>query len=162
MVVRCIIVVMLVSFLIWIISSELNYDGKNEEIFRDFFRFFRKIKLDPGDIALTFKQFLAFYNVSPSSWQEREHREYFNIWFIYKNNNNTEKFRIQFKTYGDQMKYRIWRRNKKKREATLQKVRETNRFIEIIRQQSILMEQEAREEANQLRERIISELEARQ
>lgn len=60
------------------------------------------------------------------------------------------------------MKYRIWRRNKKKREATLQKVRETNRFIEIIRQQSILMEQEAREEANQLRERIISELEARQ
>lgn len=159
MVVRCIIVVMLVSFLIWIISAELNYDGKNEEIFRDFFRFFRKIKLDLGDIALTFKQFLAFYNVSPSSWQERE---YFNIWFIYRNNNNTEKFRIQFKTYGDQMKYRIWRRNKKKREATLQKVRETNRFIEIIRQQSILMEQGAREEANQLRERIISELEARQ
>lgn len=162
MVVRCIIVVMLVSFLIWIISAELNYDGKNEEIFRDFFRFFRKIKLDPGDIALTFNQFLAFYNVSPSSWQEREYREYVNIWFIYKNSNNTEKFRIQFKTYGDQMKYRIWRRNKKKREATLQKVRETNRFIEIIRQQSILMEQEAREEANQLRERIISELEARQ
>lgn len=159
MVVRCIIVVMLVSFLIWIISAELNYDGKNEEIFRDFFRFFRKIKLDSGDIALTFNQFLAFYNVSPSSWQERE---YFNIWFIYRNNNNTERFRIQFKTYGDQMKYRIWRRNKKKREATLQKVRETNRFIEIIRQQSILMEQEAREEANQLRERIISELEARQ
>lgn len=156
---RCIIVVMLVSFLIWIISAELNYDGKNEEIFRDFFRFFRKIKLDPGDIALTFNQFLVFYNVSPSSWQERE---YFNIWFIYRNNNNTERFRIQFKTYGDQMKYRIWRRNKKKREATLQKVRETNRFIEIIRQQSILMEQGAREEANQLRERIISELEARQ
>lgn len=159
MVVRCIIVVMLVSFLIWIISAVLNYAGKNEEIFRDFFRFFRKIKLDPGDIALTFNQFLAFYNVSPSSWQESE---YFNIWFIYRNNNNTERFRIQFKTYGDQMKYRIWRRNKKKREATLQKVRETNRFIEIIRQQSILMEQEAREEANQLRERIISELEARQ
>lgn len=159
MVVRCIIVVMLVSFLTWIISSELNYDGKNEEIFRDFFRFFRKIKLDPDDIALTFKQFLAFYNVSPSSWQECE---YFNVWFIYRNSNNTERFRIQFKTYGDQMKYRIWRRNKKKREATLQKVRETNRFIEIIRQQTILMEQEAREEANQLRERIISELEARQ
>lgn len=159
MVVLCIIVVVLVGFLIWIIFSELNKDDENEEIFRDFFRFFRKIKLDPGDIALTFNQFLAFYNVSSSSWQERE---CFNIWFIYRNNNNTEGFCIQFKTYGDQMKYRIWRRNKKKREATLQKVRETNRFIEIIRQQSILMEQEAREEANQLRERIISELEARQ
>lgn len=59
------------------------------------------------------------------------------------------------------MKYRLWRRNKKKREATLQKVRETNRFIENIRQQSIRAEQEAREEAQQLRERIISELEER-
>lgn len=60
------------------------------------------------------------------------------------------------------MKYRLWRRNKKKREATLRKVRETNRFIESIRQQSILAEQQAQEEARQLRERIVSELEARQ
>lgn len=60
------------------------------------------------------------------------------------------------------MKYRLWRRNKKKREATLQKVRETNRFIESIRQQSIRAEQEAKEEAQQLRERIVNELEARQ
>jgi len=161
MVVRCIIVVMLVGFstLTWIIFSELNYDDKNEEIFRDFFRFFRKIKLDPDDIALTFKQFLAFYNVSPSSWQECE---YFNIWFIYTNNNNTEKFYIRFKTYGDQMKYRLWRRNKRKREETLHKVRETNRFIESIRQQSIRAEQQAKEEASQLRERIVRELEERQ
>lgn len=150
-----VIAVMLVVLLTFIVCSEFSFDDKNEEIFRDFFVFFRKIKLDPDDIALTFKQFLAFYNVSPSSWQECE---YFNIWFIYRNNNNTEKFRIKFKTYGDQMKYRLWRRNKKKREETLHKVRETNRFIESIRQQSIRAEQEAREEARQLRERIISEV----
>lgn len=152
------IVVMLVGLLTFIIFSELNYDDKNEKIFKDFFRFFRKIDPHSDDIALTFKQFLAFYNVSSSSWEKYE---YSNIWFIYRDNNNAEEFRIKFKTYGDQMKYRLWRRNKKKREATLQKVRETNRFIESIRQRSIRMEQEAREEANQLRERIISELRER-
>lgn len=157
MVVRCIIVVMLVGFstLTWIIFSSLNKDDENEKIFRDFFRFFRKIELDLDDIALTFNQFLAFYNVSSSNWQECE---YFNIWFIYTNNNNTEKFYIRFKTYGDQMKYRLWRRNKRKREETLHKVRETNRFIENIRQQSIRAEQEAKEEARKLRESIVSEL----
>ena len=148
---------MLVGFstLTWIIFSSLNKDDENEKIFRDFFRFFRKIELDLDDIALTFNQFLAFYNVSSSNWQECE---YFNIWFIYTNNNNTEKFYIRFKTYGDQMKYRLWRRNKRKREETLHKVRETNRFIENIRQQSIRAEQEAKEEARKLRERIVSEL----
>ena len=150
-----VIAVMLVVLLTFIFCSEFSFDDKNEEIFRDFFRFFRKIDPHSDDIALTFKQFLAFYNVSSSSWQECE---YSNIWFIYRNNNNTEKFRIKFKTYGDQMKYRLWRRNKKKREETLHKVREKNRFIESIRQQSIRAEQEAREEARQLRERIISEV----
>lgn len=155
MVVLYVIVGVLICFLIWIIFSALNKDDENEKIFRDFFRFFRKIELDLDDIALTFNQFLAFYNVSSSNWQECE---YFNIWFIYTNNNNTEKFYIRFKTYGDQMKYRLWRRNKRKREETLHKVRETNRFIESIRQQSIRAEQEAKEEAKKLRERIVSEL----
>lgn len=159
MVVLYIIVGVLICFLIWIIFSALNKDDENEKIFRDFFRFFRKIDLDLDDIALTFEQFLAFYNVSSSNWQECE---YFNIWFIYTNNNNTEKFYIRFKTYGDQMKYRLWRRNKRKREETLHKVRETNRFIESIRQQSIRAEQEAKEASRQLRERIVSELEERQ
>ena len=159
MVVLYIIVGVLICFLIWIIFSALNKDDENERIFRDFFRFFRKIDLDLADIALTFEQFLAFYNVSSSNWQECE---YFNIWFIYTNNNNTEKFYIRFKTYGDQMKYRLWRRNKRKREETLHKVRETNRFIESIRQQSIRAEQEAKEASRQLRERIVSELEERQ
>lgn len=157
MVVLCVLVVVLVGFLIWIIFSELNKDDENEKILRDFFRFFRKINSGSGYIAFTFKQFLAFYNVSSSSWQESE---YFNISFIYRN--NKEKFYIRFKTYGDQMKYRLWRRNKRKREETLQKVKETNRFIESIRQQSILAEQKAKEETRQLRERIVSELEARQ
>ena len=159
MVVLYIIVGVLICLSIWTFFSELNKDDENKEIFKDFFRFFRKINLDPGDIDLTFKQFLAFYNVSPSSWHERG---YYNIWFIYTNNNNTEEFHIKFKTYGDQMKYRLWRRNKRKREETLHKVRETNRFIESIRQQSIRAEQEAKEEARQLRERIVSELEERQ
>lgn len=158
MVVLCVLVVVLVGFLIWIIFSELNKDDENEKILRDFFRFFRKINSGSG-YTLTFKQFLAFYNVSSSSWQESE---YFNISFIYRNNNNREKFYIRFKTYGDQMKYRLWRRNKRNREETLQKVKETNRFIESIRQQSILAEQKAKEETRQLRERIVSELEARQ
>lgn len=159
MVVLYIIVGVLICLSIWAFFSALNKDDENEKIFRDFFRFFRKIDLDLDDIALTFEQFLAFYNVSSSNWQECE---YFNIWFIYTNNNNTEKFYIRFKTYGDQMKYRLWRRNKRKREETLHKVRETNRFIESIRQQSIRVEQEAKEEARQLRERIVSELEERQ
>lgn len=37
-----VIVVMLVGLLTFIICSELSYDNKNEEIFRDFFRFFEK------------------------------------------------------------------------------------------------------------------------
>ena len=159
MVALCIIVGVLICLSVWTVFSELNKNDENEKIFRDFFRFFRKIDLDLDDIALTFNQFLAFYNVSSSNWQECE---YFNIWFIYTDNNNTEKFYIRFKTYGDQMKYRLWRRNKRKREETLHKVRETNRFIESIRQQSIRVEQEAKEEARQLRERIVRELEERQ
>ena len=158
MVALCIIVGVLICLSVWTVFSELNKNDENEKIFRDFFRFFRKIDLDLDDIALTFNQFLAFYNVSSSNWQECE---FFNIWFIYTDNNNTEKFYIRFKTYGDQMKYRLWRRNKRKREETLHKVRETNRFIESIRQQSIRVEQEAKEEARQLRERIVSELEER-
>ena len=159
MVALCIIVGVLICLSVWTVFSELNKNDEDEKIFRDFFRFFRKIDLDLDDIALTFNQFLAFYNVSSSNWQECE---YFNIWFIYTDNNNTEKFYIRFKTYGDQMKYRLWRRNKRKREETLHKVRETNRFIESIRQQSIRVEQEAKEEARQLRERIVRELEERQ
>lgn len=155
MVVLYIIVGVLICLSIWAFFSALNKDDENEKIFRDFFRFFRKIDLDLDDIALTFEQFLAFYNVSSSNWQECE---YFNIWFIYTNNNNTEKFYIRFKTYGDQMKYRLQRRNKRKREETLHKVRETNRFIDSIRQQSICAEQQAKEEARQLRERIVREL----
>ena len=37
-----VIVVMLVGLLTFIICSELSYDDKNEEIFRDFFRFSEK------------------------------------------------------------------------------------------------------------------------
>ena len=98
MVALCIIVGVLICLSVWTVFSELNKNDENEKIFRDFFRFFRKIDLDLDDIALTFNQFLAFYNVSSSNWQECE---YFNIWFIYTDNNNTEKFYIRFKSYGD-------------------------------------------------------------
>lgn len=149
--------VMVVCFLIYIIASvasTIDVDSEYEAIIKDFFRYFRKIDSRSDNITLTFKQFLAFYNVSPSSWGEHA---YYNLWFTYKNNG--EEFTIKFKTYGDQMKYRLWKRNKKKRDAMLQKARETNKFIESVRQQSIRAEQEAMEEARQLHERISNELE---
>ena len=149
--------VMVVSFLIYIIASvasTIDVDSEYEAIIKDFFRYFRKIDSRSDNITLTFKQLLAFYNVSPSSWGEHA---YYNLWFTYKNNG--EEFTIKFKTYGDQMKYRLWKRNKKKRDAMLQKARETNKFIESVRQQSIRAEQEAMEEARQLHERISNELE---
>ena len=152
-----IFLIMVVSFLIYIIASvvdTIDMDSEHQKIIKDFFRYFRKIDPRSDNITLTFKQFLAFYNVFPSGWKTYE---YYNIWFTYEDNG--EKFNVKFKTYGDQMKYRLWRHKEKKREATLQKARETNRFIESIRQQSIRAEQEAMEEARQLHERISSELE---
>lgn len=149
--------VIIVGFLIYIVASvvsTIDIDGECRAIINDFFRYFRKIDPHSDNIILTFKQFLAFYNVSPSSWGEHA---YYNIWFTYENNG--EEFQIKFKTYGDQMKYRLWRRKKKKHEATLHKVREMNKFIENIRQQSKRAEEEAMREANELRERISKELE---
>lgn len=149
--------VMIVSFLIYIVNAvvdTIDTDSEREKIIKDFFRYFRKIDSRSDNITLTFKQFLAFYNVSPSSWGEHA---YYNLWFTYENNG--EKFTIRFKTYGDQMKYRLWRRKKKKHDNILAGAREMNRFIENIRQQSKRAEEEAMCEANELRERISKELE---
>lgn len=148
--------VMVVSFLIYIVVSvvsTIDVDDEYEAIIKDFFRYFRKIDSRSDNITLTFKQFLAFYNVSSECW---ESHEYYNIWFTYKNDG--EKFTIRFKTYGDQMKYRLWRRKKKKHDNILAGAREMNRFIENIRQQSKRAEEEAMCEANELRERISKEL----
>ena len=147
----------IVGFLIHIIASvasTIDVDGEYEAIIKDFFRYFRKIDPHSEDIALTFNQFLAFYNISSECWKVNE---YYNIWFTYRNNG--EKFTIRFKTYGDQMKYRLWRRKKKKHDNILAGAREMNRFIENIRQQSIRAEEEAMREANELHEHISKELE---
>lgn len=64
------IVVMLVGLLTFIIFSELNYDDKNEKIFKDFFRFFRKIDPHSDDIALTFCE-LDVQNVSENLTKDR-------------------------------------------------------------------------------------------
>lgn len=149
--------VMVVCFLIYIVNAvidTIDTDSEREKIIKDFFRYFRKIDPHSEDITLTFNQFLAFYNVSSECW---ESHEYYNIWFTYKNDG--EKFTIRFKTYGDQMKYRLWRRKKKKHNNILAGAREMNRFIENIRQQSKRAEEEAMCEANELRERISKELE---
>ena len=149
--------VMVFGFLIYIVISvvdTIDTDSEREEIIKDFFRYFRKIDPHSEDITLTFNQFLAFYNVSSEYW---EVNEYYNIWFTYKNDG--ERFTIRFKTYGDQMKYRLWRRKKKKHDNVLAGAREMNRFIENIRQQSKRAEEEAMREADELRERISKELE---
>lgn len=149
--------VMVFGFLIYIVISvvdTIDTDSERKEIIKDFFRYFRKIDRHSEDITLTFNQFLAFYNVSSEYWKVNE---YYNIWFTYKNDG--ERFTIRFKTYGDQMKYRLWRRKKKKHDNVLAGAREMNRFIENIRQQSKRAEEEAMCEANELRERISKELE---
>lgn len=74
----------IVSFLIYIIASvvsTIDVDDEYEAIIKDFFRYFRKIDSRSDNITLTFKQFLAFYNVSSECW---ESHEYYNIWFTYK------------------------------------------------------------------------------
>lgn len=149
--------VMVFGFLIYIVISvvdTIDTDSERGEIIKDFFRYFRKIDPHSEDITLTFNQFLAFYNVSSEYWKVNE---YYNIWFTYKNDG--ERFTIRFKTYGDQMKYRLWRRKKKKHDNVLAGAREMNRFIENIRQQSKRVEEEAMREADELRERISKELE---
>ena len=149
--------VMVFGFLIYVVISvvdTIDTDSERGEIIKDFFRYFRKIDPHSEDITLTFNQFLAFYNVSSEYWKVNE---YYNIWFTYKN--DSERFTIRFKTYGDQMKYRLWRRKKKKHDNVLAGAREMNRFIENIRQQSKRAEEEAMREADELRERISSELE---
>lgn len=151
--------VMVFGFLIYIVISvvdTIDTDSERGEIIKDFFRYFRKIDPHSEDITLTFNQFLAFYNVSSEYWKVNE---YYNIWFTYKNDG--ERFTIRFKTYGDQMKYRLWRRKKKKHDNVLAGAREMNRFIENIRQQSKRAEEEAMREADELRERISKELEGR-
>lgn len=151
--------VMVFGFLIYIVISvvdTIDTDSERGEIIKDFFRYFRKIDPHSEDITLTFNQFLAFYNVSSEYWKVNE---YYNIWFTYKNDG--ERFTIRFKTYGDQMKYRLWRRKKKKHDNVLAGAREMNRFIENIRQQSKRAEEEAKREADELRERISKELEGR-
>lgn len=149
--------VMVFGFLIYIVISvvdTIDTDSERGEIIKDFFRYFRKIDPHSEDITLTFNQFLAFYNVSSEYWKVNE---YYNIWFTYKNDG--ERFTIRFKTYGDQMKYRLWRRKKKKHDNVLAGAREMNRFIENIRQQSKRAEEEAMRESDELRERISKELE---
>ena len=149
--------VMVFGFLIYVVVSVVDTIDTNSErgaIIKDFFRYFRKIDPHSEDIALTFNQFLAFYNISSECWKVNE---YYNIWFTYRNNG--EKFTIRFKTYGDQMKYRLWRRKKKKHDNILAGAREMNRFIENIRQQSIRVEGKAMREANELHEHISKELE---
>ena len=70
-----------------------------------------------------------------------------------------ERFHVVFTTYGEQLKYRIWEKNKSKHEDNLSSARRMNRFIDSIRADSKRVEEEAMREADELRERISKELE---
>lgn len=43
-----------------------------------------------------------------------------------------ERFHVVFTTYGEQLKYRIWEKNKSKHEDNLSSARKMNRFIDSV------------------------------
>ena len=60
--------VMIVCFLINIIDAvvdTIDTNSERGEIIEDFFRYYKKVEKSSTYIHLTFKQFLAFYNVMP-------------------------------------------------------------------------------------------------
>lgn len=148
--------VMVVCFLIYIVVSVVDsFDDSKRDLISDFFRYHKKIKKDSICIHLTFKQFLAFYNVMPERWDAFD---YTNIYFIYTNEVG-DKFHVVFTTYGEQLKYRIWKKNKVKHDDMLSGARQMNKFIDSVRADSKRAEEEAMCEADELRERISKELE---
>lgn len=148
--------VMVVSFLIYIVVSVVDsFDYDKKDLISDFFRYHKKIEKGSIYIHLTFKQFLAFYNIMPKRWEAFYYK---NIYFIYTNEAE-DRFHVVFTTYGEQLKYRIWKKNKAKHDDMLSGARQMNKFIYSVRADSKRAEEEAVREANELHERISKELE---
>lgn len=150
--------VMVVCFLIYIVNAvvdTIDTNSERGEIIEDFFRYYKKVEKSSAYIHLTFKQFLAFYNVMPKRWEAFYYK---NIYFIYTNEAE-DRFHVVFTTYGEQLKYRIWKKNKAKHDDMLSGARQMNKFIDSVRADSKRAEEEAVREANELRERISKELE---
>lgn len=140
----------------YIIINLVCQGDEKKQLVCDFLRYYKKVeKNSPTYIHLTFKQFLAFYNVAPEKWDVWN---YDKLYFIYENEMG-ERFHVVFTTYGEQLKYRIWERNKSKHEDDLSSARRMNRFIDSIRADSKRAEEKAMREANELYERISQELE---
>lgn len=130
-------------------------DGDKERIAHDLLHYFKKT--NEGDyVFLTFKQFLAFYNVAPDSWGKYDYNN--SIWFKYENDEG-ETFLVSFTTYGEQFKFRCWARKKRKHDKTLADMRRMNKFIDSVRADSKRAEEEAMREASKLHDRIAKELE---
>lgn len=152
--------VMIVYFLIYIIDAvvdTIDTNSERGEIIEDFFRYYKKVEKSSTYIHLTFKQFLAFYNVMPERWEAFYYK---NIYFIYTNEVE-DRFHVVFTTYGEQLKYRIWKKNKAKHDDMLSGARQMNKFIDSVRADSKRAEEEAMREVDELRERIAKELEGR-
>ena len=140
----------------YIIINLVCRDDEKKQLVYDFLRYYKKVEKNSSTyIHLTFKQFLAFYNVAPNKWDVWN---YDKLYFIYENEMG-ERFHVVFTTYGEQLKYRIWEKNKSKHEDNLSSARRMNRFIDSIRADSKRVEEEAMREADELRERISKELE---
>lgn len=149
-------IIVILWFAMYIIINLVCQGDEKKQLVCDFLRYYKKVeKNSPTYIHLTFKQFLAFYNVAPEKWDVWN---YDKLYFIYENEMG-ERFHVVFTTYGEQLKYRIWERNKSKHEDDLSSARRMNRFIDSIRADSKRVEEEAMREADELRERISKELE---
>lgn len=153
-----IFIIAILWFTVYIIINLVCRDDEKKQLVYDFLRYYKKVEKNSSTyIHLTFKQFLAFYNVAPDKWDVWN---YDKLYFIYENEMG-ERFHVVFTTYGEQLKYRIWEKNKSKHEDNLSSARRMNRFIDSIRADSKRVEEKAMREADELRERIVRELEGR-
>ena len=151
-------IIAILWFTVYMIINLVCWDDEKKQLVYDFLHYYKKVEKNSSTyIHLTFKQFLAFYNVAPEKWDVWN---YDKLYFIYENEMG-ERFHVVFTTYGEQLKYRIWEKNKSKHEDNLSSARRMNRFIDSIRADSKRVEEEAMREADELRERIVRELEGR-
>lgn len=149
-------IIAILWFTVYMIINLVRWVDENKQLVYDFLRYYKKVEKNSSTyIHLTFKQFLAFYNVAPDKWDVWD---YDKLYFIYENEMG-ERFHVVFITYGEQLKYRIWEKNKSKHEDNLSSARRMNRFIDSVRADSKRAEEEAMREANEVYKRVVKELE---
>lgn len=151
-----IFIIAILWFVMYMVINLVCWDDEKKQLVYDFLRYYKKVEKNSSTyIHLTFKQFLAFYNVAPEKWDVWN---YDKLYFIYENEMG-ERFHVVFTTYGEQLKYRIWEKNKSKHEDNLSSARKMNRFIDSVLADSKRAEEEAMREANEVYKRVVKELE---